>query len=137
MSGHLCGCDPDARWSCADLNCDYRRKLQPTGYLMAQDELYRKAAECSSVPVASEMDEAWGLTHGDRRAAYGTPQEVFEGYALMWTGLLARKLKAPISATDVTLMMTALKLAREANSAKRDNVVDAHGYLVIHSEIKG
>lgn len=84
------------------------------------------------------MKEAWDLTHGDRRAAYGSPADVFEGYALMWTGLLQSKLKsgASLSALDVTLMMTALKLARESNAPKRDNIVDAHGYLALHTEIK-
>lgn len=83
------------------------------------------------------MREAWALTHGERRAAYGTPSQVFAGYAKMWSGLLARKLREDLDANDVTLCMTALKLAREANCPKNDNITDAHGYLIIHDEIKG
>lgn len=88
--------------------------------------------------VNASMTEAWRLTHGDRRSAYGTPAMVFAGYAKMWSGLLAKKLRpgVDLDATDVTLMMTALKLAREANAQRDDNVVDAHGYLIMHEEIK-
>lgn len=82
------------------------------------------------------MREAWRLTHSDRRSSYGTPAVVFAGYAKMWSGLLAGKLTADLTASDVALMMTALKLAREANHQSADNVVDAHGYLILHDEIK-
>jgi hypothetical protein len=83
------------------------------------------------------MQEAWKLTHGSRRDAYGTPAVVFEGYARIWSGLLIGKLQSGVTLTaaDVTLMMTALKLAREANSPRTDNVVDAYGYLILHEEV--
>lgn len=99
----------------------------------------KRDLEAALVHTNGSMDEAWRLTHSDRRAAYGSPEEVFRGYALMWTGLLANKLQPGVylEAVDVTLMMTALKLAREANSRKGDNVVDAHGYLILHDEILG
>lgn len=90
----------------------------------------------ADAPFNPSMREAWALTHGERRAAYGTPSQVFAGYAKMWSGLLARKLREDLDANDVTLCMTALKLAREANSPKGDNITDAHGYLIMHDEIK-
>jgi len=85
------------------------------------------------------MKEAWALTHGDRREAYGDARQTFSAYAMVWSGLLRQKLKpgVTISAEDVTLMMAALKLCRESNAPRRDNVVDAHGYLVLHAEILG
>jgi hypothetical protein len=86
------------------------------------------------------MEEAWRLTNGDRQSSYGKAEDVFRAYGLIWTGLLAKKL-APgevIDASDVALLMTGLKLAREANgSGKRDNVVDAHGYLSLLARIRG
>lgn len=84
----------------------------------------------------NSIDRAWDLTHGDRHKEYGNAVEVFEAYAKIWSGLLAKKLKEDITASDVTLMMTALKLAREAGSPKDDNVVDAHGYLILLDEVK-
>lgn len=85
--------------------------------------------------MSSIVRRAWSLTHGDRRKAYGTPATVFAGYAKIWSGLLASKLKSDLTATDVTLMMTGLKLAREANNPAEDNLTDAHGYLILHDEV--
>lgn len=50
----------------------------------------------------------------------------------MWTGLLNSKLKPhlQITASDVALMMAALKLRRQAHRPKDDNLIDAHGYLM-------
>ena len=75
-------------------------------------------------------DKAADCVLGDRNADYGNPHEDFAGIALMWSGLLNAKLKAHITAQEVALMMTALKLRREAHKTKADNVVDAHGYLL-------
>lgn len=89
-------------------------------------------------PIMSPaVREAWKLTHGDRRAAYGTPADVFAGYAKIWSVLLRNKLRegVELDAADATLIMTALKLARQAENHKADNVVDALGYLILHDEV--
>lgn len=85
------------------------------------------------------MKEAWTLTNGDRRDAYGDPREVFDAYGAIWTSILGPKLKpgCTIDAADATLMMAGLKLCREAHKIKRDNVVDCHGYLSLHSRVTG
>jgi hypothetical protein len=85
------------------------------------------------------MKEAWDLTNGDRRTAYGDPREVFDAYGAVWTSILGPKLKpgCTIDAADATLMMAGLKLCREAHKIKRDNVVDCHGYLSLHSKVTG
>lgn len=85
------------------------------------------------------MIEAWGLTTGDRSAAYGRAEEVFEEYAMAWTAVLRAKLRPGcyVSAADVAIMMTMLKLLRETRVPKRDNVVDGHGYMSILSRIRG
>lgn len=72
------------------------------------------------------------LVTGDRNEDYGPPSSDFEGIGLMWTGLLNSKLDpgVKITATDVALMMTALKLRRQAHRPKDDNLIDAHGYLM-------
>jgi hypothetical protein len=77
-------------------------------------------------------DKAAELVLGDRNADYGTPHEDLGGIGLMWTGLLNSRLKPGVAITgqDVALMMTALKLRREAHRPKADNIIDAHGYLL-------
>lgn len=87
-------------------------------------------------PARANLEEAWRLTHGDRKAAYGDVSVTFARYAKVWSGILGAKLKEDLTANDVTLCMTALKLAREANRQQSDNVTDAHGYLILHDEIK-
>lgn len=85
------------------------------------------------------MAEAWDLTTRDRHNQYGSAEDAFRAYGHIWTGLLAHKLQpdAVIDASDVCLMMTGLKIAREVRNSKRDNVVDAHGYLSLLSRIRG
>lgn len=85
------------------------------------------------------MAEAWGLTTGDRNAQYGRAEDVFEEYAMAWTAVLRARLKPgeAVSAADVAIMMTMLKILRETRVAKRDNVVDAHGYLSLLARIRG
>lgn len=78
----------------------------------------------------THADEGARLVLGDRNEAYGNPDADFSGIALMWSGLLNTVLKRHLTASDVALMMTALKLRRHAHKPKADNIVDAHGYLL-------
>jgi hypothetical protein len=77
----------------------------------------------------THADKAAELVLGDRNADYGSPHPDFAGIALMWSGLLNTKLKANVTAVEVGLMMTALKLRRHAHKPKDDNLIDAIGYL--------
>jgi len=81
----------------------------------------------------SEMLEANHLVNGDRQADYGSPADSYRDIAKMWTGLLGRKLARDITAEEAALMMVALKLQRQTQRPKRDNLVDAHGYLLVAS----
>jgi hypothetical protein len=69
--------------------------------------------------------EAVKIITGDRHESYGHPGDDLGGIAMMWSGLTQ-----PLSGKDVALMMTALKLRREAHKPKPDNIIDAHGYLL-------
>lgn len=85
------------------------------------------------------MQEAWDLTTQDRHNQYGSAVDAFRAYGHIWTGLLQHKLQPSvvIDPSDVAIMMTGLKLGREVRSSKRDNVVDAHGYLSLLARIRG
>lgn len=74
------------------------------------------------------LDEAKRLVHGERGAHYGPPQEDFGRTARMASELLGHKLKEPLDARDVALLMICVKLSREAYYPKRDNRVDIAGY---------
>lgn len=74
--------------------------------------------------------EAHGLVFGDRNRDYGHPIEDFSRTAAFWTAYLGDKLKPGeiVTAEDVGILMCLLKLSRQRNREKRDNLVDLAGY---------
>ncbi len=75
--------------------------------------------------VCAEADKTAGH---DRQRDYGHPFDNHERIAGMWSVVLGTKLTSPITAEEVALCMCALKIAREINTPKRDNLVDLCGY---------
>lgn len=71
------------------------------------------------------LQEAQRLTTGDRQEAYGHPLDDFSKTAAMWSVIIG----APVSAEQVALCMVAVKISRELNAPKRDNLVDGAGYF--------
>jgi hypothetical protein len=105
---------------------------QPT----ASKEVER--AGIREVSADSAVAEAYQIIHGERAAHYGKAEDSFAAIGLVWTGLLANKLGGnSITAEDVAILMTGLKLARQQNQHKRDNVVDAFGYLLLLDRMTG
>jgi hypothetical protein len=90
-------------------------------------------------PREGILDEAARLTAGTRHNDYGHPRDDFARTALMWTGILAEKLRpgCEVTAMDVPLCMIAVKLARQAHRHKRDNLVDVAGYARTAAMIAG
>ncbi len=74
------------------------------------------------------LEEAIRLVEGARGGDYGPPLDDFGRTAQLANVLLARKLKEPLKAEDIPLIMICVKLSREANRPKRDNLVDLCGY---------
>lgn len=77
-------------------------------------------------------EEAARIVLGPRGDYYDTPLRNLGRTGTIWTGLLQSKLREgeTVSAEDVSLCMVGLKLARQAFRYKRDNITDAHGYLM-------
>ena len=76
------------------------------------------------------LEEAQRLVHGDRGAAYGHPADDFGRTAEYWTTTFKAKLKSgeKFTAGDVPLALIGVKLSREVNKPKRDNMTDLAGY---------
>jgi len=72
----------------------------------------------------SILTEAQGLVHGDRQQSYGHPYADFSRTAAMWSAILG----VPVEPEQVGLCMIAVKLSRECNRHKRDNLTDIAGY---------
>jgi hypothetical protein len=86
-------------------------------------------------PGSENMTEACKLVNGPRQNDYGTPRQNYEGIAKVWSGILSNRLKSDITPEEAALMMVGLKLQRQAQKHKQDNLVDAHGYLLVYEHI--
>lgn len=68
----------------------------------------------------------------DRNSTYGEPENGFALIAAYWSAHLDH----PVTAADVAVLMTLLKLARiKANPACVDSWVDGAGYLACGGEL--
>lgn len=70
------------------------------------------------------LEEAAQITSVDRHQDYGHPFEDFTRTAQLWSALLG----TTVTARQVGLCMIAVKLSRQVNKGKRDNLVDIAGY---------
>lgn len=80
------------------------------------------------------LEEANHLVNGPRQASYGHPFDDYKCVADMFTAFLRKKygynfenLKQ-LEPADMIVSMQMVKISREANSSKRDNMVDLAGY---------
>ena len=84
-----------------------------------ENPVHRPAA-----PSGSVLLEAEGLVHGDRQASYGHPLDDFTRTAAMASALFGWDMKAE----DVGMFLALVKLSRQRNHPKRDNMTDLAGY---------
>lgn len=85
-------------------------------------------------PLESILEEA-GRTAGasGRSVEYGHPIEDFTRTGKMWAAILGLDEVTP---EQVGLCMVAVKISRECNAHKRDNLVDGAGYFNCVQRIK-
>ena len=79
------------------------------------------------------LEEAGRIIYGDREQTYGRPSVNLERVAGQWSMYLQQKFGTTpqLTAEDVCWMMVDLKKCRQMNADKRDNLVDAVGYLAL------
>lgn len=87
--------------------------------------------ECDGpVPIYEEyekksiLEKAEEIVSGDRAEDYGDMRTSFDNIAKMWSVIVGKE----VTARQVGLMMIALKLCRENNKHKEDNLIDVAGY---------
>jgi hypothetical protein len=71
------------------------------------------------------LEEAQRLVHGNRGADYGHPIDDYTRTGRMWGAILGI---GDIDPRVCCLMMAAMKVSREVNKHKRDNLTDLAGY---------
>ena len=70
------------------------------------------------------LEEALGLTKGDRNKDYGDYNVESKRIAALWSIIFDKE----ITQNQVVLAMIALKMGRQLHTNKRDNWVDIAGY---------
>jgi len=80
---------------------------------------------------ATIATEAIALVTGDRQKQYGHPSKNFQETAALWSVVLG----IPVTPEQVALCMVQVKIARELHNPKRDNIVDAIGYLMTYDAV--
>lgn len=80
----------------------------------------------------SIADEAIELVYGDRGADYGHPYHDYARTADTFNALTGNFL----SPKDAVLLMMCVKMSREQNKHKRDNLVDLIGYAICYERVR-
>ena len=78
------------------------------------------------------LDEAKKLIGGDRQEDYGDKLKNHQNIADLWSDFLQKK----ITAHDVAICMTLVKVARLMNQHKKDSYLDMAAYAAIAGEIE-
>ena len=71
------------------------------------------------------LEEASNLVDGDRGEDYGHPIHDFARTAQIWEAILG----CDVTPEQVALCMVGVKISRQCNKPKRDNLVDGAGYF--------
>lgn len=78
------------------------------------------------------LRKACEIVNGQREQSYGTPEDNFRMIAELWSSYL----EADVSAVDVAMMMSLLKIARiSTGTFKEDSFIDLAGYAACGYEI--
>jgi hypothetical protein len=82
-------------------------------------------------------EEARSIVGGERHQSYGSASTSMKHVARTWEALLSahNQQDVEVSGSLVCRMMAAMKLVRQCNSKKRDNLVDAVGYTLLDHEV--
>lgn len=94
--------------------------------------------ELDGLQAPTVMEEAHGIIHGDREQLYGHPATNLENIAEQWSLYIQQRYEVEVQlcAEDVCWMMADLKKVRQMNASKRDNLVDAIGYIGLIERIE-
>jgi hypothetical protein len=77
------------------------------------------------------LQEADRLVNGDRNKDYGHPADDFGRCAKLWSVVLG----CDVSPEQAALCMILVKVSRQINKPKRDNLVDIAGYAAVIEKI--
>lgn len=135
---------------------EFRRELEEFKKLVAEKNAEVENVEMEKVgefnpskPRGDVLAQAMNVINGERQDVYGSPEDSFRLIGEYWGIFLKSigldKVNDPtdvesevliIAPEHVAMMMTLFKIARESNQHKRDNIIDAAGYLGIYADMQ-
>lgn len=123
--------EPDRLQMRTATSCDAERKTLAGEFGKGMRVIFGDQTQSRYSEREGVLDEAKTLVTGDRNAAYGPPTQDFGRTADMMTALFSSKLKEGerFKPSDVAWIITLVKASRARHSPKRDNYVDAAGYM--------
>ena len=77
------------------------------------------------------IDQIKDIVYGEKAKEYGKMSDSFPKIAQVWSAILGTE----VTANDVALMMIGLKIIREKNRHKDDNILDIYGYGIACEEL--
>lgn len=87
-------------------------------------------------PRVQALDQASALINGDRDKEYGHPKENFDRFRTMVNAYLGKRIEGGLTATDVSAVLSMLKLSRLAHDPnKLDSWRDLVGYGALGFEM--
>lgn len=95
---------------------------------------YGNLEEVKSELRGKILDTTKTVINGKRNDSYGNPENSFTAIADIWNWwinnkYISRNLPVVLTQEDSTMMMALMKIAREVNQHKKDNLVDLCGYI--------
>lgn len=81
---------------------------------------------------AAILLEAYQIVNGPRAREYGEPRDCFSRIAAYWSLYLRKEIKP----TDVCYLMALLKMVREEQQHKADNLLDAAAYIALANDLQ-
>ena len=164
MEAHTQNIDPKSSWYYTFINqgmlkyvpprdevAEWKAKNDGTPFVgSGVKEIFKQAAvdfnkilDKEYAAKKSILDEAQGIIWGDREKTYGEPDVNLKRIATLWNAFLVSRYKHgftgepyEITSEDVCWMMVLLKASRQMNTPKRDNLVDAAGYIGLIERIQ-
>lgn len=104
---------------------------QPRPKTSAADRYGKASAHKPHEDMKTINQTAAAIVSGPRRKSYGDAKASFERIARSWSDIL----RSPVTSRQVALCMVALKVLRDSNKPKRDNLVDIAGYAELADKL--
>lgn len=112
--------DKKKTYICRYCNAEYESEH----LFIACGQIHAKNGDRICMKKKNILEEADWITKGNRQDSYGSPSQNFSDIAALWSVILG----VQVTPRQVGQCMILLKVSRDKQSPKKDNLVDIAGY---------